>query len=696
MTNRRDSAESQDTERATSRRTDSSKGSGSSRRGSRVATLHGAQGNQAVQELARQGAIQPKLAVSDPDDASEREAERVAETVLAADEPVQTAEPDVAIQPSGGSAEGTAIDGDLQREIRSVTSGGRALPEATRGYFETRFGRDFGDVRVHTGGRADEAARSIDAEAFTHGTDIVFRSGAYQPGTRAGKQLLAHELTHVVQSGGVGRSVYRSPMSEDERGEMLSFSEQAQMRIESPWPTNPDSSMFEKALQGEIKRVFEKYDFDESEKQEFRKAIKNENLASFAAQYGGAGKWGEMKKLVTVIRAKSVLSQLADFEDKAGFKQNEDTIEQLRSDVETVQGSLENLDVLRKRAMASLFTDLNVAHVTNYTAELNQYLQSEALETDLAEMDPEDRSDFVEGKLKVLGALGTSSQSSQTTRKAIGTLFKVESQSRLLQISDQDKRTKALQRIIESQGDGTDQPFKQVLADAVGGSVDAAKIAKKLNAGLNDLDDAGTIDAEKWVNALEDTSGNATGAITFVRRLDDAGKLGSFVAAATFLSLDWPGDVEETIKQSGNVAAFAGAAPDIAKVAGLSGHLDEIPYLTKYGKALRFLGEWMGPAGDFLTSIADGISAYQEFKKGDVGSGIGSTVSAGGALAGGAMTVGGVIAGSSWWTGVGALVGLGVGLVGAGIGWLWGETTTERKLENMGLVEDTDTYLLPG
>jgi hypothetical protein len=108
------------------------------------------------------------------------------------------------------------------------------------------------------------------------------------------------------------------------------------------------------------------------------------------------------------------------------------------------------------------------------------------------------------------------------------------------------------------------------------------------------------------------------------------------------------------------------------------------------------VGQWLGPAGDFVTSIADGINAYQEYYEGDIGSGIGSTVSAAGALAGGIMTAGGIITSSTGWTGAGLLVGLGVGLIGAGIGWIWGETDRETKLENMGLIRDTDTDYIPG
>lgn len=77
---------------------------------------------------------------------------------------------------------------------------GEALPVSVRALFEARFGHDFGQVRVHTGGPAAESAKLIRASAFTVGGDIVFGSGRYQPATAEGQRLLAHELTHVVQN----------------------------------------------------------------------------------------------------------------------------------------------------------------------------------------------------------------------------------------------------------------------------------------------------------------------------------------------------------------------------------------------------------------------------------------------------------------------------------------------------------------
>ena len=64
-------------------------------------------------------------------------------------------------------------------------------------------------MRIYTGGPAAEAAYAVNARAFTVGRDVVFGAGQYAPGTSEGKQLLAHELTHVVQQRGMGRYIQR-------------------------------------------------------------------------------------------------------------------------------------------------------------------------------------------------------------------------------------------------------------------------------------------------------------------------------------------------------------------------------------------------------------------------------------------------------------------------------------------------------
>lgn len=80
-----------------------------------------------------------------------------------------------------------------------LRSPGQPLDPATRTFMEPRFGHDFGQVRVHTDANAIESARAIAAQAYTVGVHVAFAEGRYAPETTAGRRLLAHELTHVVQ-----------------------------------------------------------------------------------------------------------------------------------------------------------------------------------------------------------------------------------------------------------------------------------------------------------------------------------------------------------------------------------------------------------------------------------------------------------------------------------------------------------------
>ncbi|MGB8886260.1 MAG: DUF4157 domain-containing protein [Candidatus Korobacteraceae bacterium] len=70
-----------------------------------------------------------------------------------------------------------------------------------RRFMETRFGRDFDDVRIHAGAEAAAASRAIGAQAFAVGNHVVFGAGQYRPHTSEGRELIAHELAHVVQQG---------------------------------------------------------------------------------------------------------------------------------------------------------------------------------------------------------------------------------------------------------------------------------------------------------------------------------------------------------------------------------------------------------------------------------------------------------------------------------------------------------------
>jgi hypothetical protein len=103
------------------------------------------------------------------------------------------------IQRASSSPAPPVEDEDLGSRIESKAGRGENIEPGVKGQLEKGLGTDLSGVRVHTDGEADHMARSVDSVAFTSGQDIFFRSGAYDPGSREGVQLLAHEATHTVQ-----------------------------------------------------------------------------------------------------------------------------------------------------------------------------------------------------------------------------------------------------------------------------------------------------------------------------------------------------------------------------------------------------------------------------------------------------------------------------------------------------------------
>ncbi len=115
------------------------------------------------------------------------------------DKKIAQMQPMVQRRSGEGEANATA---DVESSIKYARGKGRPLPEQIRGSMEQAFGADFSGVRVHTDTNADRLNRSIQARAFTTGQNVFFRRGELALGSKRGQELLAHELTHVVQQNG--------------------------------------------------------------------------------------------------------------------------------------------------------------------------------------------------------------------------------------------------------------------------------------------------------------------------------------------------------------------------------------------------------------------------------------------------------------------------------------------------------------
>jgi hypothetical protein len=108
------------------------------------------------------------------------------------------------LQRTAGNASVVQLLGDEDGATSPVqdvvgSGGGSPLDPGVRTSMEGAFGTSFDQVRVHTDDRASKSAESVGANAYTVGSDVVFRSGQFDPGTPTGQRTLAHELAHVVQ-----------------------------------------------------------------------------------------------------------------------------------------------------------------------------------------------------------------------------------------------------------------------------------------------------------------------------------------------------------------------------------------------------------------------------------------------------------------------------------------------------------------
>ena len=173
--------------------------------------------------------VQPKLTVNSPGDAHEQEADAMADKVMRM--------PDTKVQRKCAACEkeeeekhaqrkplsdgitpvhrksgdgGGAVHSSVEQSIQSRKGMGQSLPGETRNFMEQRIGADFSNVRVHTDTDAVQLSRDLNAKAFTTGSDIYFNNNEYAPHSASGRQLLAHELTHVVQQGASGHAVQRN------------------------------------------------------------------------------------------------------------------------------------------------------------------------------------------------------------------------------------------------------------------------------------------------------------------------------------------------------------------------------------------------------------------------------------------------------------------------------------------------------
>lgn len=185
--------------------------------------------------------IQTKLTMGSPNDKYEREADRVAAQVVkqihapnisrspeisaSKEQPLQRKEElnvtplntsqlssNQQIQKKGRPS--STVTSGLESSIQKAKGTGKKLPTSLQPKLENAFGTNFGGVRIHDNHAANQLSTSIQAKAFTTGQNIFFNKGEYQPASYKGQELIAHELTHVVQQN--GNTINRKPETSDQ------------------------------------------------------------------------------------------------------------------------------------------------------------------------------------------------------------------------------------------------------------------------------------------------------------------------------------------------------------------------------------------------------------------------------------------------------------------------------------------------
>lgn len=188
--------------------------------------------------------FQAKLKVNQPGDRYEQEADAMAEEAVkdlnTLDQvPTSTSaniqkkcaecEEEESLQMKGFASGGIA-DQETEQKIKTEKGNGKPLSSNTRNLMESRFGADFGNVKIHDGDSSQKLNKKLHARAFTHQEHIFFNSGEYNPSSKQGKKLLAHELTHVVQQSKGNPQVQRTvELRPPGRGEASAFDRRQEM-----------------------------------------------------------------------------------------------------------------------------------------------------------------------------------------------------------------------------------------------------------------------------------------------------------------------------------------------------------------------------------------------------------------------------------------------------------------------------------
>lgn len=201
---------------------------------------HSAPSAPVIQRMSEPGVSVGCSTCDESDAPAEREADRAAES----SGPI----------PMREAARGGEPSSSLRSALDSHAGRGDPLPEAVRETLEPRFKADLSDVRVHADGEAHRMATSLGATAFTYGSDIYFREGAYDPSGHEGRKTLAHEVAHTVQQSGASHTIQRRVVTGEAAAAFLRH-HGATLEVQGTMSTDPSRRDVHRAILGQTATI---------------------------------------------------------------------------------------------------------------------------------------------------------------------------------------------------------------------------------------------------------------------------------------------------------------------------------------------------------------------------------------------------------------------------------------------------------
>ncbi|MGI9302192.1 MAG: eCIS core domain-containing protein [Gammaproteobacteria bacterium] len=349
-----------------------------SRAGHNLLQLQNQYGNQFVQQLInprQQITVQPKLMLGDVDTPSERQADRIASQA--------TGGRPATSSPTLVSGTVMPVSPQIESRINQARGGGHPLPDQTRSQMEQSLGTDLSGVRIHTDSRADSLNQSLQAKAFTTGSDLFFRRGTYNPDSSGGKQLLAHELTHVVQQN-IGGPQFIQRVPAEEAGEVY---------------LNKITQLKEKIKSEIWDKVGDKF-LEEFKKRSSDWQINNSSKEGFTKVAHGALRQSIQEYLDQLLpKRKQVLT------DKGGFESADQFYTRIKGEMNEHFKQSENFvpplaDIFERRLKLDLFARLDKISAETILWRLKEYVVKKKGGSIIDEIDK-----YLESKMGVTGTL---------------------------------------------------------------------------------------------------------------------------------------------------------------------------------------------------------------------------------------------------------------------------------------------------